>query len=130
MMKKQICLLFAFAFLGLHAQQWEGIYSYNDITGIAPSESGLIYVAAENALFSYDPQYGELQTWTTVDGLLGDEISAHFVNENRLFVGYYNGMLGVYDLSSGAYHLDSGIERNQTIPEDKKTPNGTSVVCA
>jgi hypothetical protein len=123
MIKRQICLLFAFACLGLHAQQWEGFYSYNDITGIAPSDNGLIYVSAENALFSYDPQYGELQTWTTVDGLLGDEISALFVNENRLFVGYYNGMLGVYDLSSGAYHLDSGIERNQTIPEDKKTIN-------
>jgi hypothetical protein len=123
MIKRQICLLFAFACLGLHAQQWEGFYSYNNITGIAPSEDGLIYVSAENALFSYDPQYGELQTWTSVDGLLGDEISAFFVKDNSLFVGHYNGMLGVYNLSSKAYHLDSGIERNQTIPEDKKTIN-------
>jgi hypothetical protein len=121
--KKQICWIIAFACLGLHAQQWEGFYSYNNITGIAPSEDGLIYVSAENALFSYDPRYGELQTWTSVDGLLGDEISAIFVIDNSLFVGHYNGMLGVYNLSSKAYHLDSGIERNQTIPEDKKAIN-------
>ena len=120
-MKKSLYCILILVCVGLSAQQWQGYYSYNNINGISPSENGLIYAYAENAIFSYDPLSGELQTLTTVEGLSGDNISALFVKDNQIYVGHYNGLLGIYDLATRSYFLDSSIERNQTIPEDKKT---------
>ena len=119
-MKKYCCWLLVFSFVGLNAQQWQSYYSYNNIEGVVPSDNNLIYAYSENALFSYDPLSGELQTLTTVEGLSGDEISALFVMDNILFIGHQNGLLGIYELATGAYFLDSGIERNLTIAQDKK----------
>lgn len=120
-MKKSLYCILILVCVGLSAQQWQGYYSYNNIKGITPSDNGLIYAYAENAIFSYDPLSGELQTLTTVEGLSGDNISALFVKDNQIYVGHYNGLLGIYDLATRSYFLDSSIERNQTIPEDKKT---------
>ena len=120
-MKKSLYCILILVCVGLSAQQWQGYYSYNNINGITPSDNGLIYAYAENAIFSYDPLSGELQTLTTVEGLSGDNISALFVKDNQIYVGHYNGLLGIYDLATRSYFLDSSIERNQTIPEDKKT---------
>ena len=120
-MKKSLYCILILVCVGLSAQQWQGYYSYNNINGITPSDNGLIYAYAENAIFSYDPLSGELQTLTTVEGLSGENISALFVKDNQIYVGHYNGLLGIYDLATRSYFLDSSIERNQTIPEDKKT---------
>jgi hypothetical protein len=120
-MKKHLRLILVLVGMGLSAQQWQGYFSYNNISGVTPSNDGLIYAYAENAVFSYDPLSGELQTLTTVEGLSGDDISTLFIHDNQLFIGHQNGLLGIYDFTTGSYFLDSSIERNKTIAEDKKT---------
>ncbi len=119
-MKKYLYWILVFGCMGLNAQQWQGYFSYNNISSITNSESGIIYASAENAIFSYDPQFGELQTLSTVEGLSGDDISTLFIHDNQLFIGHQNGLLGIYDLTTNSFFLDSSIERNQTIAEGKK----------
>ena len=101
--------------------RWSSFYSFNEITGVYSGSDGQIYGIAENNLFSFDPDANEVVPITTVDGLLGDEISAFTINGDYMIVGYSNGMLGVHKLTDGSVTHDSSIQRNLSIdPSDKK----------
>ncbi|MGB0280417.1 MAG: ABC transporter substrate-binding protein, partial [Flavobacteriaceae bacterium] len=70
-------------------KQWESMYSYyNTTTGVAYNET--LIVAAENALFLYNPNLNSTETFTTVDGLSGDNFSALVVYDNTIIAGFEN----------------------------------------
>ena len=117
--------LLLFWSVGIFGQsaRWSSYFSFDQITGVIRSDNGLVYGMAENSLFSYDPATNEVIPITTVNGLLGDEISALLVREEYMIVGYANGMLGIHNLGDGSVVLDSSIERNISIPTDDKTIN-------
>ena len=103
-------------------KQWESMYSYyNTTTGVAYNET--LVVAAENALFLYNPNLNSTETFTTVDGLSGDNFSALVVYDNTIIAGFENGMVAKIDINTKKIDLDNSIERNISVNGDKKQIN-------
>lgn len=103
-------------------KQWESMYSYyNTTTGVAYNET--LIVAAENALFLYNPNLNSTETFTTVDGLSGDNFSALVVYDNTIIAGFENGMVAKIDINTKKIDLDNSIERNISVNGDKKQIN-------
>ena len=116
----QILLLFISSALYGQYNGWSSFYSFNQITGVYSGVDGQVYGIAENSVLSYDPATNEVVPITTVNGLLGDEISALSVTDNFMVVGYHNGMLGIHNLMNGSVVLDSSIQRNLSIDPSNK----------
>src|SRR5690606_27242150 len=75
-------------------QSWGGYFSYNNIIGLAESESQII-AATENALFSKHLATNEISTFNSIDGLKSEEISSiyHSNEYNLTLIGNINGLL-------------------------------------
>jgi len=127
MMKVNLLRVLFFVVLGVSScwgqnKQWESMYSYyNTTTGIAYNET--LIVAAENALFLYNPNLNSTETITTVDGLSGDNFSALVVYDNTIIAGFENGMVAKIDINTKKIDLDNSIERNISVNGDKKQIN-------
>ena len=76
--RNYLILIFLFP-VSLMAQDysalWKGHFSYLNVKDVTQG-NGKIYVAAENAVFSYDLMSSEMESLTTINGLSGEEISA------------------------------------------------------
>ena len=96
-----LCLLFFPALIGLaqtNTTRWEDHFSYNNIRHIW-EVNGFIFCSAENGLFSYDPNTGELEKISKVTELNDVGVSAFSYSPELelLLVGYERGemdMLG------------------------------------
>ena len=127
MMKVNLLRVLFFVVLGVSScwgqnKQWESMYSYyNTTTGIAYNEN--LIVAAENALFLYNPNLNSTETITTVDGLSGDNFSALVEYDNTIIAGFENGMVTKIDINTKKIDLDNSIERNISVNGDKKQIN-------
>ncbi|MCX7551144.1 ABC transporter substrate-binding protein [Xanthomarina sp. F2636L] len=75
---------------------WKGHFSYLNVKDVSQG-NGKIYVAAENAVFSYDINSYEIESLSTINGLSGDEISAIYYSEayEMLIIGYSNGLIEI-----------------------------------
>ncbi len=126
MLKKLIysILLIPFLTLSQTSGAWLGHFSYNTIQDIATSDEA-IYVAAENALFIYNPTTQEIQKVSTVNGLSGETITTIFYNEanNRIVLGHDNGLIVVYDLNTQEITQVVDIVQKQTISPNSKNIN-------
>lgn len=78
------------------SKQWTGHFSYTNIQDITYG-NGKVFAAAQNSVFSYDKDTQELQTYSTIQGLSGEAISAIFYSAARdiLVVGYRSGLIDV-----------------------------------
>lgn len=128
-LKTKICLFFfsVVSFLSFSQESainWNQHFSYYNIVDISKG-SDKIYVAAENAIFEYNPISQEKKTISTVNGLSGDEISKMYYSETYglLIIGYGNGLLQIYNEEDGNVLTISEIKDKQTIPPNKKTIN-------
>ena len=110
-----------------YEDRWVGHFSYVSVKDISTS-TDKIYVAAENAVFIYDPYTRETQTLSTVQGLTGDFITtAHYSqNFDVLIIGYENGMIDVVDIEENRVLKVVDILDKQTIPPDRKRINSFS----
>ena len=79
-----------------YSGQWEGHYSYLNITGIAHDENNIL-ASAENAIFKYNPTTQENSNTSTIHGLTGEVISYYYYSENysTSVIGYENGLVEV-----------------------------------
>jgi len=79
-----------------YSGQWEGHYSYLNITGIAHDENNIL-ASAENAIFNYNPTTQENSNTSTIHGLTGEIISSYYYSENysTSVIGYENGLVEV-----------------------------------
>jgi len=86
-------LLFPLFAIGQN-QQWQGYFSYNNITDIS-EVTNTIYASSENAYFSKKLNTNDLTTVNSIDGLKTDDITAIYRSESRsiTFVGSNNGLL-------------------------------------
>lgn len=97
--RNYLILIFLFP-VSLMAQDysalWKGYFSYLNVKDVTKG-NGKIYVAAENAIFSYDFLSSEIETLTTINGLSGEEISAIHYSEayQMLVIGYVNGLIEI-----------------------------------
>jgi len=105
-------------------ESWSGYFSYVSVKGISQGNDK-IYVAAENAIFSYDLSTEEIKTISTINGLSGKQISTIYYSENfnLLIIGYENGLIEIVkdeeeDILSVVDILDK-----PTIPPNTKRIN-------
>ncbi len=98
---KQISLLFLFLIAPiLQAQNfedlWTGHFSYVSVKSISQGNDK-IYVASENAIFTYDLTTLETETFSTINGLEGGLISTIYYSQtyNVLIIGYEDGLMEV-----------------------------------
>lgn len=104
--------------------RWTGYFSYNSIKDISVSDHK-IYVAAENAVFIFDPDTGLTSTLSTIHGLSGDFItSLHYSSRYELLIiGYENGMIDIYYENENKVLKVVDILDKMTIPPDRKKIN-------
>src|SRR5690606_5382524 len=95
------CLILIFLFpMALLAQDysalWKGHFSYLNVKDVTQG-NGKIYVAAENAVFSYDLMSSEMERLTTINGLSGEDISAIYYSQayQMLVIGHVNGLIEI-----------------------------------
>jgi hypothetical protein len=102
---------------------WKGYFSYNNVVDVY-TDSGLIYGACDNAIFTNNIDTNEIKTITTVDGLAGQTISAlyHDIDNDKTIIGYETGLIIVIDNTSGEIHKVVDIE-NKTITSLSKKIN-------
>ncbi len=103
---------------------WSGFFSYVSITDITTGNDKL-FVAAENAVYTYDLSTQEIKTISTINGLSGEEITTiHYSENNRvLVIGYESGLVDVIiDDQENVLHVVDILEK-QTIPPNQKKIN-------
>lgn len=92
-----IVLLFPMAMLAQdYSALWKGYFSFLNIKDVSQG-NGKIFVAAENAVFSFDVNTSEIETLTTINGLSGEEISTIHYSEayQMLLIGHNNGLIEI-----------------------------------
>lgn len=102
--------------------QWESHFSYAQVVDLALVDNYL-YVASENALFTYDLYTKELETISSVEGLDGGKISSIAYEDAKqlLLIGYESGLLQLQDLKTQQIYTFIDIVEKQTIQANKKT---------
>jgi len=79
-----------------YSGQWEGHYSYLNITGIAHNQNNIL-ASAENAIFNYNTNTHQSTNTSTIHGLTGEAISYYYYSESysTSIIGYENGLVEV-----------------------------------
>ena len=113
-MKKIFSLLILLFSLVISAQtdysaSWEDFYSYNNVKDFTKVDT-IIYALTDNAIFTYDVLSGEINKFSSIQGLSGETTSAIYYNETfrRVVIGYENGLVEVID-DDGSITISSDI---------------------
>ena len=103
------------------SQLWEGHFSYLNIIDVSQGDDKL-YVAAENAVFTYDLSTNEIETISTINGLSGESISSiHYSSVyGLLLIGYENGLIDIVSNSNNEILTVIDILEKPTIPPTNK----------
>ncbi|MBC8755198.1 T9SS type A sorting domain-containing protein [Kordia sp. YSTF-M3] len=126
-MKRGLYLLLLLSYISVNGQSfnsWLGHYSYNNVIDISLS-SDKIYGASENAFFTYDLQSNEIEKFSTVNGLSGEEVSTAYFSESaqKYVIGYNTGLIEVFDADTEEIRKVVDIVDKPTIPPNKKNLN-------
>ncbi|RMA66157.1 type IX secretion system anionic LPS delivery protein PorZ [Ulvibacter antarcticus] len=103
---------------------WTGHFSYVSVKSISQGNDK-IYVASENAIFTYDLSTQEVSTISTVNGLSGELISTIYYSEANsvLVIGYENGLMEVVIDDEENILTVVDIFDKANIPPDRKNIN-------
>ncbi|MFD2434070.1 two-component regulator propeller domain-containing protein [Mesonia maritima] len=117
-----LCPIFVFA--QDFSDNWEDLFSYNQIQDLAYG-NGKVFAAAQNAVFTYQRNSGEVEKISSINGLSGENISSiHYSSGyNLLIVGYENGLIDIYDSNEKKVLKVIDIFEKQTIPPPEKRIN-------
>ncbi len=76
---------------------WTSYLSHSQAVGTA-TRDGQIFTITSGGMYQYDPEFGEVKTFSTVNGLSGINPTAiHHAEEAGLIViGYANGMVDFF----------------------------------
>lgn len=107
-----------------YLKNWKGLFSYNQIKAIS-SGSDNIYVAAQNAIFSYNPGTRNVEKISSIDGLSGKTISTLYYADDYdlVLIGYEDGLIDVYDIDSQTVLKVFDIFEKETISRSDKRIN-------
>lgn len=119
--------LFALPIFGLsqdYQDKWVGHFSYVSVKDIAQGDNK-IFVAAENAVFTYDLSNQKTKTLSTINGLSGEFITAIHYSEayKLLIIGYENGLINIIKEDQRNVIKVVDILEKQTISPDRKRIN-------
>lgn len=128
-MNRHIFFLFLVFSISVNGQSsfsdsWQGYFSYNNVVDISAS-SDKIYAAAENAFFTYDLNSNELEKFSSIDGLSGQNITTAYFSENneKFVLGYDNGLIEVFFEDTKEVKRVVDVVNKPTIAPDKKALN-------
>ncbi|MEO8934012.1 MAG: two-component regulator propeller domain-containing protein [Xanthomarina sp.] len=105
-----------------YSSHWKGYFSFLNIKDVSQG-NGKIFVAAENAVFSYDVHTHEIETLTSINGLSGEEISAIYYSDayQMLLIGYSNGLIEIaLDNETNILHIVDILDKPTIPPTSKK----------
>ncbi|NQY28838.1 MAG: T9SS type A sorting domain-containing protein [Flavobacteriaceae bacterium] len=105
-----------------YSGQWEGYYSYLNITGIAHDQNNIL-ASAENAIFKYNPTTQESSNTSTIHGLTGETISYYYYSDiyATSVIGYENGLVEI--VTPDKVITVVGILNKPSIPPNAKRIN-------
>ena len=106
------------------SQAWTGYFSYLEIKDISQG-SQKIFVASENAIFSYDIYTNEIETISSIEGMSGETITAllYIEERNLIIIGFENGLLQVYNEIDKTFLSVVDILEKTSIPSVDKVVN-------
>lgn len=109
---------------GQSFNSWLGHYSYNNVIDISLG-TDKIYGASENAFFTYDLLSNEIEKFSTINGLAGEQISTAYFSQSaqKYVIGYNNGLLEVFNAETEDIRKVVDIIDKPTIPPNKKGIN-------
>ena len=81
-----------------YSESWQDFYSYNNVKDFLKVDTD-IFAIADNALFKYDLDSGEINKISSVNGLSGETTTSIYYSEvyGKTVVGYQNGLLEIID---------------------------------
>ncbi|MDP5169519.1 MAG: hypothetical protein NWR72_04690 [Bacteroidia bacterium] len=102
---------------GLVAGEWKSYLSHREGVGTV-TRAGIIYTITKGGMYSYDPEFEEVQEYSTVNGLSGINPTAihHAEAAGLIFIGYANGMID-YFADPGRFQYLTDINRNTFITQ-------------
>lgn len=100
-------------------KNWKGYFSYNRIKEIAETSNGIV-VASENALFYKSSNSEKINTFSTIDGLSGEEITSVYYSSasKKTIVGFKNGLLQIID-SNGVFNVVEILNKTSIASSNK-----------
>jgi ligand-binding sensor domain-containing protein len=103
---------------------WTGFFSFVSIKDVAQSEDR-IYVASENAVYSFDIWSGDIETLTTINGLSGESITEIHYSQTYglLMIGHDNGLIELLSDNSDQVVQIVDILEKPSIPPNIKRIN-------
>ncbi len=118
-------LLIIFATLSSTAQsnRWIDYYSYLHIKQVI-TENDRVVGVAENSFFTYDLNSSEIERFSSINGLSGDDISKVFFHQdlNKIFVIHKDGLIEIIDEQKNINQIPD-LQINTFISEEKKKCN-------
>jgi len=126
-MKQKILfsILFISLFLITKAQdsRWIDHFSYLDIHHIQVNDNTII-AQADNAIFTYDTQSGEIEKFSSINGLSGNLISNFYFDKisQKTFIFDKGGLIEIIDKQKEV-HKSPDLDYNTFIPSERKKLN-------
>jgi len=95
---------------------WVDMFSYLKVEHLQVSGK-LIYAQSDNAFFTYNNDSGEIEKFSTVNGLSGDRISNFYYHKDlkKLFVFHEGGLIEVVDAQKNIFRSPE-LAYNTFIP--------------
>jgi len=103
------------------AQDWKAYPAFDQFTSITASDSQ-VFVASKASVFMYDISDKKTISYTTINGLSGDEISTILFSEahQMLLIGYTNGRLELLNpYNSRVTQVVDILNQSQILTEQK-----------
>ncbi|AXT18761.1 ABC transporter substrate-binding protein [Flavobacteriaceae bacterium AU392] len=127
-MKHKLIIILLFFSITSNAQDfsalWKGHFSYLNVVDVVEGNNK-IYVASENAVFSYDTETFQIEEVSTIEGLSGEFISTLHYSETfeQLIIGYQNGLIEIYLERTNDVLTVVDILEEQAVPPNRKRIN-------
>ncbi|WP_353170411.1 two-component regulator propeller domain-containing protein [Flavobacterium sp.] len=117
-------LFFCFSILSFSQQKlWKGYFSYNEITDVCISDQK-VYSSTKNSVFNKDVSSNILTTFTSVNDVKPDEITAIFqTSNNHTLIGNKNGLI-ILIKPDGSTLNKVDIITDVPVPANRKKING------
>lgn len=105
------------------SNQWTGHFSYFNIKDLYATQEK-IYAASENAVFIYDIASGNSETFSTINGLSGENVTTIYHSEafDVTLIGYENGLLEVLVDETNRTFIDI-VDKPTISPTQKRINN-------
>jgi len=112
-----------------YSADWKGHFSFLNIQSVSRGETKM-YVASDNAIFSFDTVSREMEQITTINGLSGELITTIYYSEayGLVLVGFENGLMELFFEDDVDILSIVDIKDKQNIPPDSKRINHFNVV--